>query len=235
MRSTFRFLIAILAFVSLSGCGSFPKQPFNAEAHSDINIIALANVGTPDGVAVRMLNHPGDNFGLVGVLIAEGDMASKTDRFEDSIAERGYDYVRHFTETLSNRLDNMGYQTRRVRVEREGDRDEFAQSYDVSRVDAVLDVYVTYFGYAAAGATTDYRPSFHIAARLVRPAEETVAFVDRIHFNQFSEHSNAIVLDSEPEYAFHDFEELMADPERSIEGLRIAVAQVAKTLAKQFR
>ncbi len=103
--------------------------------------------------------------------------------------------------------------------------------------DAVLDIYAPFLGFIAAGATTDYRPSMLLDAKLIRASDQKVLFADQIYYNNFNRNlAPKAVSRSSPIRAvsLKDRDELQANPQRTASCLQNAMDAAAKELAKQF-
>src|SRR5829696_3599749 len=74
---TIRYLVLVAA-IAFSGCASVPNQPYNKAANAHVKRIGVLLVSNPGDYEVSILHHPGSGFGLVGGLIALGDMNSKS-------------------------------------------------------------------------------------------------------------------------------------------------------------
>jgi hypothetical protein len=244
MRTVLRAVIVATACVLASACATAPKpQAFNREAHPDIKAIAILPQPLVQ-VDVVMLNHPGANFGLIGALIAEGDMAAKENVLEEVAASSGFVPLEFFRAELDAALRERGYEPRwpdpvaaKLQSGERARNARIASSVATHPdADAHLELSINLVGYAAAGAgdAQPYRPTVALSAQLLSRDGSQVLFRDSILYHNVFSNRTAITIEPHPDYIYADFDALKGDGERVIEGLRIALAEAARSLAAQL-
>ena len=101
--------------------------------------------------------------------------------------------------------------------------------------DAYLDVHVAAFGYLSPGAGQPFRPYVEADVRLVKVTDKSELMKNRILYNPLNPQEGVITLTANPEYAFGNRSELLADPNRLAAGIEDALKQVADTAAGLMR
>lgn len=228
----------------LGACVSVPKpQAFNRAAYPDIREIAVVPMPEVE-VGLTMMNHPGESFGLVGGLIAMGDLAAKRSDVQEITAAAGFDPMQLFRDELDAALRERGYMPTWAvnwREERAGTKAAARAALDRSvaanpTAHAHLQVTINFVGYAAAGAgdAQPYRPTVAISAELLDAGGEVVLFRDQIlHHNVFGSQT-AIILEPSPDHVYPDFGALKQGGPRIVDGLRDAVRESARKLGAQL-
>jgi hypothetical protein len=232
-----RFLRLPCAFAVVSlllACESMPTQAYNKA--ENIRVVALAPLGIPPEPDVRILTPIGGNYvPLIGDLIDGTRAANASRELRAVFAETGYDYQLDVRESLALALAGAPFSVSAVAGERP-EEEQFTflgKCPDAPGADGCLDVVFTYVGYMASGPTTDYVPTVHLMARLIRYSDGATLFQDSIEYNPYFE-TTAIVVQPSPEYVFKGRKEMQADPHRVTEGLKKAVRAATGELAKQF-
>lgn len=234
-----RFLIlSLLAWTGLllGGCASTVQRPYDPAVRKQIRSIGLLTPTVPDEIAVRMVVHPGQSLGLVGLLVAARDTGDKTGDFTRTLKARGFRNGAGFEQQIKAGLVAAGYTVRTLPAPRaysQAFRDQYPAS-DGS-LDAYLDIYSDLIGYTAAGGSTPYRPTVNLHVRLVRANDHKVLYQDQIAYNAFGEGGGAITLTPARGYEFAEFEQLMAQPDKALKGLQLAMRATGDEVARQLR
>lgn len=220
----------------LGGCASSAHRPYDPAVRKQVRSIGLLTPVVPDEVAVRMAIHPGQSLGLVGMLLAEGDMDGKTGDFTRELKARGFSNGAGFEQQLKAGLVAAGYAVRTLPAPRAYSQ-AFREQYPASdgSVDAYLDIYSDLIGYTAAGGSTPYRPTVNLHVRLVRADDHKVLYQDQIAYNAFGDGDGAITLTPARGYEFAEFAQLMAQPAKAVQGLQLAMRATGDEVARQLR
>lgn len=235
--SGFRMVALGCLTLFLSACASFPQQAYNRPANTAVKRIAIVTPAIPAKSGAWLAVHPAASFGLVGALAAAADVTSKSNRLTEVVQAEKFDQSQIFIDALQKELQAKGYETVVVSVDRDREKFAFLETYPaIAGSQAVLDMYSGSYGYMAAGVSTPYRPTFWLASRLVSASDSTaVLFADQIFYNPFGEPKNVITLNAATEYDANSFDDLVANPARVTEGLRVAASAVATELARQLQ
>lgn len=221
----------------LGGCAAPLHRAYDPAVRHQIRSIGLLTPAISDEVAVRMEVHPGQSFGVVGMLVAASDMNGKSGEFMRATRGEGFICSNAFQQQLDAGLREAGYEVHPIDVSRITSERNFLEHYPPAdgTVDAYLDLYTDVIGYTAAGGATPYRPTVRLNVRLVRATDHKVIYEDRIAYNAFGDGDGAITLPPADGYEFARFEQLVADPIKALEGLRLAMRATGQALARQLR
>lgn len=235
--SLHRLLVLMVIGLLATGCAGPLHRAYDPAIRHQIRSIGLLTPAVSDEVAVRMEVHPGDSFGVVGMLVAASDMSGKSGEFMRATRGRGFVCSNTFQQQLDAGLREAGYEVHPISVSRITAEHQFLDQYPPAdgSVDAYLDLYTDLIGYTAAGGATPYRPTVHLNVRLVRASDHMVLYQDRIAYNAFGDGDGAITLAPAKGYEFARFEQLVADPVKALEGLRLAMRATGDALARQLR
>lgn len=236
MLNRLKLSLALAAAALLCACASMPSTTYDASSLT-IETVAVAPVGMPSKADVRILNSVGANFGLIGALVEEGRAASARGELEDVFAQTGYDYKKAISTALVGAVSAAGFQVQELPGTRiEGEHAKFLRKLpaDVS-ADAILDAYVQYVGFVAAGSTTDYRPAFEVAVRMVNTKDGKVVFQDQfVYAASRPTYQKAIVVPSVSDTTFANREALRTDAAATRDALHKAIEAVSAEVTRQF-
>lgn len=230
---TLRFVTLAALIVILAGCATAHKQAFNRTANQDIKTIAMLEPAYSGEYVVANLGHPGMAFGLIGGLVAVADIKSKTNYFNELMKAQNFRIVDEFKDSLTQELQNVGYTVKLLKVERE--KPKFLDSYDSldKDVDAYLDLGFG-AGYFSASATDDYIPTVRSGARLVRRGSNDIIYQDIVSYGYEMRAVEAVSIPADKEYCFRNYDALIKEPDRAIDGMRKGVPLVTKRIAQDL-
>jgi hypothetical protein len=235
LRATGTLLVA----AAIAGCSSFPTKEFNKDASPGLHSIAVAPIGMPDAPNIMIINAVGNSFGLVGALVEATRASNASKEAVSELSSGGFDYKTYFPAQVDSDLRTAGFRVTMLPGTRTaGDAAKFLATLpEASGADAVLDMYVNYLGYAAAGAKSPYRPAVHLEARLIDSKTQKVLFEDQIYYNNFmpAAAKKAITIEPDPKAEFTDRTAMRAAPAEVSSYLRAAVDAVAAELGKQLK
>lgn len=235
MKAMPRLFVLFACTGLLAACNTMPTTAYN-KAEANVNAVGLAPPGIPEEPGVRILASVGGNFGLIGALVEESRFAAASKELQEILAANNYDYKKDFHDSLGLAFADSSLKLLPASGERPAsERMKFLTKCPAATdSQGCLDVYVTYLGYMSAGATTDYVPTVHLTARLLRNSDGTTLFQDQIQYNAIA-NSKAIVVQPSEKYRFKDRDAMKADPKTVVAGLQEAIRAVTTELAKQFR
>lgn len=226
--------LVMVCMLVCAGCVSVPNQSYNKAAHAEIKKIGLIKISNPTQYDVALVHHPGASFGLIGALVAAGDIDTKSKTFTQQQVDR---YIRlgpDLTEELSQALVENGYEVILVDV---GDkaRTEFLKDYPAADCDAYLDATIKTAGYWAQFVSTPYLPTLFVPARLVDARNKTILYTATVFVTDGDVPKGGEQIYPNTSYGFQDFSALKADPNRAAEGLKSTTQVVAKQIAKDMK
>jgi hypothetical protein len=234
-------LILILILSSLLGCASPPPdQAFDKVRSARLQKLLILQVPETKLAAIN-LGSGYDAFGLVGGLLGESDEQAKSSRFEASIRQQA-GVGEALTTALSAELRLRGFEVE-VGAQRPAsnagpDTAPVNETFDYSairtRADAILHVSFVRAGYLATAGSTHYKPWLYVRARLVSADSHALLYSQLIVYGaKFPETTTYIPAPTQ--YAYGDFDSLIANPGAAAAGLRAGAAPMAAGIAGQLR
>src|SRR5580658_1350936 len=225
--------VVLTASLLLAGCARNPEIPFERASVPQITTIGVVTPGFPDGPDIVLATTVGQSFGLIGALVDAGMKSNRDTKVLAAMQSRNFSARDAFLSKLTAGLEAEGYRVALIPATREARK--FVENYAGAPqhpVDAYLDIFTTGYGYLAAGIgdSTPYRPVLYLEARLVRAADKAILMTDRIRYNPIQAGSNMITIAPDPAYEFTDFDTLVGNPDRAMDGLRGALEQSAQTV-----
>jgi hypothetical protein len=220
-------LVALCAGLMLTGCVSVPHKPFDKAANTHVRKIALMPINIPQELTVTIVNHPGNNFGLIGALVAAGDTAGMTQTFTQQQKTLELKLESEITKALSEMLTVNGSFEFIPPGSSQRMRTEFLMKYPEVQCDAYLDVVIQHAGYSAQGPTTPYVPSISVPVRLVDAKTKQVLYTATIFMTDGKVPEGGEQILPNREYYFSDFDDLKGEPQRANEGLKKAAQKAA--------
>ena len=221
----------------LTACQSMPRTTFDPGLRQTVKKVGIAPLGMPNSAEVRILQPIGANFGLIGALVEETRAANARSELEDVLARVNYDYKLELTTNTILTMTDAGFEAVQLPGARPSSaRGKFLKSVPVDPgVDAVLDLYVVSLGFFAAGATTDYRPGCHIAARLVDSKSQKVLFQDQIMYGALvPTNQKAIMVPAHSNRSFSDRDSLQSNPSVTRDAFKKALDACVNAVGRQF-
>jgi hypothetical protein len=244
-QTLFRFAVVCL-FLSLAGCVTAPKHlGYNKESNAPVKHVVVLSMRHSE-INLMIVNNPGFSFGLIGLAVAEANMAPKRHWLQDEVVKDHFDYIGEFKDELTKAMADRGYEllwSDPVQIA-DGAKDVPRENYGlrktyqpVTNADAILDINFGFVGYAAAGSSdkAPYRPTVVISARLVGADGKKVLFEDFIVYNSvFPFLKDPITVEPDEHYVYPEFNALQASGPEAVKGLQSAFHATADELAKQF-
>jgi hypothetical protein len=233
MKTSRLALLALAA--SLSACATISQQQFNPQAES-IHTIALISVADP--VEYRTTDY-GSKAGLLGPIggaaIASG-AAKMTAALTQAVKESKFDYSRAMQAALTEQLTRAGYKVVTVSARRDGAK--LLSDYSAvpsGGADALLDIEGLVVGYSSVSVYDgDLRPHVQVNARLVSAKTRAPLYSEQFLFGYHNAFMSATELPSDKQYYFKNFESLMDNKARAIEGLQRGTETIAAQIAQRL-
>jgi hypothetical protein len=232
-----RFRFAALALAAwLAGCTGASSQQFNPQGES-IKSIALIEVPDPGLYQVTDWGGAGSMLGALGGAATQADAKTMSATLTKAVAEANFDYAREMQAALTERLKRAGFSVAPVRAQRAAP-DKLLSDYGnlpAGGADALLDMDARVVGYSSYSIQDrDFRPHIHVDVRLVSAKTKAVLYSEQILFGYSNPYMSATQLPSDRQYYFKDFNALMADRAKSLEGLRRGTQSIAEHVAKRL-
>jgi hypothetical protein len=212
-----RWSVLVVA-LALAAC---TRQAVDPTLSAKIHKVALLEVSDPKSYRFDTGSHAGDAFGLIGLAVRVADLNDRSDRLNASMTSAGLHIGPELTGAIEQALREKGIEVVRVAVKRPA-ADAFVDDFSPvpPDVDAVLDTRVTLAGYYAA-ALGAWRPELITETRLIAPGDHRTLGVRGIKQG---------VMDAA--YAFPDYHDVLASPDRAAAGLRAALEPLSAKIAQ---
>jgi hypothetical protein len=210
---------------------------FKPAADKPIEKIAVLAIHASRQVQVNNQNAAGTAFGILPALI-----------YGISVDRNGSEYVAEMNKrkmTLAPQLAQLLHRelSRKYKVvwtqQRARQREDKSADYShiTTDADAILSVFYGRVGYLSPYSDTDYLPMVILGVRLLDAKTK-----ETLYYKQFAVHPNAERLGkpfeavvSDGRYRYRNFETLMADFERSIEGLLVSQETLGLRIARDLQ
>lgn len=233
------------AALVLSGCATtFPNQPLSPAVQSEVETIRVLPMRESE-VSLRVFNHTGYSFGLIGAVIVEMDMSRKQSWLQEQVEANGFDHVSLFKGDFDKHMEDQGYEVIWPETVMETDDSEvrrsrwgFRRQYGTmpEDADAVLDMNFGFVGYAAAGSGSGapYRPTAVVMFRLIDREGREVLGSEQVIYNNVFNSPEAITLEPDGHFVYEDFDALEKAEDDALEGLHLAMQEAARASAELF-
>lgn len=225
--------ILALGLVGLAGCATKPIV-IDRAAMAGVRRIAVPTVGFPSSPDVQVRDSVASRFGLIGLATESIMRGNRSDAVKAILAARGFDPRAHLQTALTERLAARGLTV--LPEPADAARGDFLQTYATGGRDAVLDTWVSQYGFVALSDASDapFRPNVTLNTRLVQARDKSVLMQDTVLIDGVVEPVPA--RDSPPLGAstFRNFAEIEANPDRAVAGLRAALASAADGVVRRL-
>lgn len=224
-------LIVLLGSLLLTGCATkFEKQAFNSEASAGIKKITVSQWNEQDEYSVRVVNHPGLSFGIIGAAIVAADTASKTKTLNDAMDPKKTQLTTVFYEKALPGLRQLGYEVIAVPMKRNDQTPaakgavRVAQGQDASLLLSIEGAYL------AAGASTDYYPFVAVNAELTDSKSQATLYREAYHYGYNGGSTDIVHFGAAADCKFKDIDALTANIEKTRNCLMASVDVLVKQL-----
>lgn len=239
-RAFARLCLWLGAVSALGGCAVQSQVAFDPAQNRHIRTVALVNIPSPPAPTIR--NHASP-AGLLGGGLAAGAAAAASasenqDPLVKLLASQRFDFAKEMEQALTDRLRKMGYRVVRVEFARDN---PYGLLNDYNKVpiggaDAILDATNgVFFGYSNVNLMdSKYRPHLHFYLRLVDAKSKNVLYGDELQFGYHNPLMSGSKLPAPDKFFYGSIEDVLADPKRTVEGLRAGIGQIADHIARQL-
>lgn len=219
-----RLLVSILMGLVLFGCASTPKQSFNAEANKNIKSIALLSGKEAKKARVVIFAHPGYSFGLIGAAVAAANIHKKENEYNTAIKGLNFDWNKYIHTELKRKLEEKTYSIYTLTSDKEYDSQGLSESFPETDAAAILN-YSLSVGQYSTSMKTPYIPSALLNVRMVNSQSKAILYEEQfIGGHSGYQQNDRVHITTECSYA--DMVALKADPQGSIDAIKIAVDKV---------
>ena len=240
-----RMIVPALAFLLLAGCGTkFQRDALGASEQAPDTRIGMLPINFLAKPSVDVHKNPVGLLGTAGKLTVTKGKDTKRRKFTSALDALKYSYQEQATESLSARFERNGLDVKLKDFSRSFDNifeavppRRFEKRYpkDDGSYDHLLDIYIEYVGYSAESLGADYLPTVHIGVRLVNAESHVVIYNALIQYHSFDDAEEGVTaIEADLDYAFDNFDALMADTEKAREGLKLAIREVVGKLIEEI-
>lgn len=232
----YRKLVGLVAALSLGACASpYVATPYD-RASAGVTGIALVEDSLPEKAIAYEVASVGSNFGLIGALIDTGIQLERQDAVNDALAGIQFDAEGELETRLISALSAQGYRVAPLPGDPRRKRD-WLEAYPTAPAgtDAYLDIAVLHYGYMSSGAGQPFRPTVGAKVKLVKVSDGSTLMENQIVYNPLNTVQGIVTIAPNPDYAFQNRSDLLADPARLAAGIEDALNQVADTAAQLLR
>jgi hypothetical protein len=231
-----RVVSMLLILIVFAGCSSLPSVPLDQSNASRIKTIGILEIKPPIYMNVENLGGAGAAFGLVGGLSQAVGSGSHSETFRNALSERQVPITTHLRNSIENELRSNQYevaylQGQQVSRERDAKGDYSEVKTDVN---AILNVWITQFGYVSPPSFSSYIPFVVIRARLLDTTTR-----QEIYFKTYTCGYDIMGKgDSDfvsSNYHFPSFDALMTTFDETSKGLLTCETDIAKLIGRDLK
>lgn len=231
-----RKITGLVALLCLGACATpYVATPYD-RASASVRSVGVLDDSMADKAIAYEVASVGSNFGLIGALVDAGIQAERQDAVNDALRTVSFDAEAKLEARLTEALRAQGYNLVAMPGAVRPKRD-FLPAYPgaADGAEAYLDVAVMNYGYMSSGAGQPFRPMVAAKVRLVRASDSSTLMENQIVYNPLNTVAGIITLPPNPQFAFNNRSDLLADPTRLAAGIEDALNQVATTAAQLLR
>lgn len=232
----YRKLAGLVAALSLGACASpYVATPYDRAA-AGVTGIALVEDSLPEKAIAYEVASVGSNFGLIGALIDTGIQLERQDAVNDALAGIQFDAEGELETRVISALSAEGYRVAPLPGDARKKHD-WLESYPAAPAgtDAYLDIAIIHYGYMSSGAGQPFRPTVGAKVKLVKVSDGSTLMENQIVYNPLNTVQGIVTIAPNPDYAFRNRSDLLADPARLAAGIEDALNQVADTATQLLR
>ncbi len=221
--------------LALAACGGkYVAVPIDQELTEQTRIAVLP-LNMPEKLSVDVQDNKLGLLGTVGKITVIKGKDTKRRKFTETVVEQGYRYQDNLSTAVTDQLNTSGLMAEFVDFRRTRDNileavppGKFEKRYPdrFADYDFLLDIAVEYVGYAANGLSKPYYPTLHIRARLIDSSSLGTVYESRIQYHAYDNKGEEKAIEADEVWVFKNFEQLIAQPDRAIDGLNAAIEQV---------
>ena len=205
-------LLVLVATVFVTGCATkFERQAFNSEAATHVKKITVSQWSDQEEYPVFIVNHPGNNLGLIGAIAAAADRTSKTKRVNDLLEPAKTKLTSTFYDKALPSLKSLGYDTLSVSAKRSDKLDDVRIALAKDQGQHAILLLTLDASYLAAGMSTDYFPAVVLGAELTDSKSKAVLYREQYHYGYNNGVKEVSHIDAAATCRFKDIDTLTAN------------------------
>jgi len=209
----------------------------DAASRQKIKTIGLISVPNPAQYHGTNNSSPALMFGALGAIAAFSTAESRTEALTSMLRGAGFDYGKRMEKALTSKLEQAGYKVVLVTLPHSGEN-KFAEDFSTMgnyQVDALLDVAKSGVGYFDVNfADSAFRPTVMVQTQLISWPGQQPLFSETILFGYSNPLMSSTQIPAPSSYRSSNFEGVLNNPARSIQGLDYGIAAVASHIAQRL-
>lgn len=238
MKGIIRISAAIAVIAILAGCGA-SKMAVRPDATENLKTIALIEVSEPDAYVAQDFGNTGAMFGAVGGAMVGASSADAGKSVNQIVVDAKYAAGDHFTRSLTDKLSALGYQVNLISVTREKKQSllESYDSVDSAGADAILDVAIESMGYATEHPmfSRHWRPASQVKVALIDVHSNKKVYEEKFMYGYHNPFMSGTDIDAPKTYHFKNKDELFADGDKLVAGIRNSVEAVVEQVQNNLK
>ena len=141
----------------------------DSSSASEIKKIGILEIKQPMNMNVENLGGAGAAFGLVGGLAQAGVNNSHSDTYQRTLSERQVPIMEHLRRAVENELRTYQYDVEYLQGQSSTRENDAKGDYSDVKTDAnaILNIWITQFGYVSPPSSSGYIPFVVVRARLI--------------------------------------------------------------------
>lgn len=221
--------------LALAACGGkYAAVPID-ETLTEQTRIAILPLNMPEKLSVDVQDNKLGLLGTAGRITVIKGQDTKRRKFTETVLDQGYQYQEQLSSAVRDQLNQAGLMAEYVDFRRSKDNileavppGKFEKRYPdrFTDHDFLLDIAVEYVGYAANGLSKPYYPTLHVRTRLVDSSSLDTVYESRIQYHPHDNKGEEKAIEADAVWVFRDFDQLIDEPGRAIDGLNAAINQV---------
>ena len=238
----FVFFGMVLLITLFGGCATYHKRKFDVSSHPRVKTIGVLEPGyLSSGTPKNLIQTDTDLRYLVhGLLWATAhiyDIRSKSNMFKKKLED--FRLTSELQAALVAELRKSGYAVKELKTPRK-EAGFFKKYKSLEKTDAYLDLIFSYAGYARYSATSFsksdrlFLPRLWCRVRLINQSNDVLYDFNISYWGKVFIKAWGTSIRSDPKYNFNSFDEIISDPDRAIEGLRVGLSLIAKRIAQDL-
>ena len=220
-------LIAVLP--ALAGCAAKPIV-LDRQSAARIKRIGLPTIGIPSSPTVSVINAVSNQLGLIGLIAGATVRSNRRDSLARLLATRSFDARALLSAALAAQLAARGMTL--VPFAADPTRSDFLPAVpDSPAYDAVLDLYISQYGFIArSDADRDpYRATVSAPVRLVATPGHDILMKDIVDISTAEG-----TAPNTPKLTFTSFSEVETDPAAGVAALSVAFNDLATGIVSRI-
>lgn len=233
IERAWQMILILFIVATLAGC-SLPRVTLDQSSASRIKTIGIPEIKQPMHMNVENLGGAGGAFGLVGGLVQAGISSNHSTAFKNSLSERQVPVTAHLRDSIENELKAQ-YEVRFLEGQQVPQGNDAKGDYSEIKTDAnaILNVWITQFGYISPPSLPEYIPFVVVRARLLDSTTR-----QELHFKTYT--CGYEIQKGDPDfisssYSFPSFGTLMTSFDEASKGLLTCEAGIAKLIGQDLK